>query len=190
MTDNIVLWYAGRASGVVALLLLTASVVLGIVGSLRVASPRWPRFAVAALHRNIALLTFAFVAVHVASSVVDTYAGIGWLDTVLPYGSAYEPLWLGVGAAANDLFLALVVTSLLRRHVSLGLWRAVHWMSYACWPLALLHSLNIGTDTDSGWLRVLALTCAGEVLVAVVARVAWSRRTAPTGTHRAAGARW
>ena len=107
------LWYVARATAVF-LLLLTATVLLGILGRLRVGSAGWPRFALAGLHRNVSLLTLAFLGVHAAVVVIDSYVPIDWLDCVVPFVSAYQPFWLGLGAIAFDLLLALVVTSLLR----------------------------------------------------------------------------
>jgi predicted ferric reductase len=177
MIDNIALWYSARACGVVALLLLTASVVLGILGPLRVASPAWPQFTVAGLHRNISLLTAGFLVVHIGSSVVDSYAGIGWWDAVIPFGSVYRPLWLGLGAAALDLLIAVVLTSLLRPRINQRLWRILHWTAYVCWPLAFLHALGAGTDTGGGVWLVLLLLCVGAVAVAGFARTLSLGRT-------------
>jgi hypothetical protein len=72
------LWFASRGTGLVAALLLTATTALGAIHSGRVTSARWPRFTLHALHRNVSLLTLAFLAVHVASAIIDPYAGIAW----------------------------------------------------------------------------------------------------------------
>lgn len=161
-------WFASRATGLVALPLLSLGLVLGIVGAGRVASIRWPRFALSALHRNISLVTLLFVAIHVASATIDSYAGIGWLDAVLPFVSVHEPFWLGLGAVALDLMLAVLITSLLRARISLRLWRTVHWAGYLCWPVAVVHGLGIGRkDSTLGWVIGLNLSCALVVLAAV-----------------------
>jgi predicted ferric reductase len=163
------LWYMTRGTGLVALVLLTASVLLGVLEVKRWSSRRWPRFVTAGLHRNLSLLAVVFLAVHIASAVVDGFAPIGWLDAVLPFHSPYRPLWLGLGAVATDLLIALVVTSLLRGRIGYRAWRAVHWAAYACWPVALVHGLGTGTDTSLGWVLALYL---GSLLV-VVAAVWW-----------------
>ncbi|BCJ34199.1 ferric reductase [Actinocatenispora thailandica] len=165
------LWYAARGTGVVALLLLTATMVLGLLGSMRSGSVNWPRFVVGGLHRNLSLLAVSFVGVHVASSVVDTYAGIGWWDAVLPFGSVYRPFWLGLGAVAFDLMLALIVTSLLRGRIRYRWWRAVHWLSYACWPFAIVHAWGTGTDAGGGWVLALTLGCLAAVAAVGVTRL-------------------
>ena len=166
MTNNIALWYMARATGMVALLLLTVSVVLGVLGPLRVSTPNWPRFALALLHRNLTLVTLAFLVVHIGSSVVDSYAGIGWFDAIIPFASVYRPLWLGLGAIAFDLIIALIVTSLLRPRINQRFWRALHWLAYVCWPFALLHGLGTGTDARHGWTLLLTLGCVGAVGIA------------------------
>jgi methionine sulfoxide reductase heme-binding subunit len=108
------LWFVTRATGLVALVLLSACVVLGILINVRFASPRWPRFLTAGLHRNFSLLVLMFVVAHVVTTVADSYTAIRWRDAVIPFVSVYRPLWLGLGAIAFDLLLALAATSLLR----------------------------------------------------------------------------
>jgi len=163
------LWYLTRGTGMTALLLLTTTVALGIVEVKRWHSPCWPRFVTAGLHRNVSLLSVAFVAAHVATTVVDGYAPIGWLDAVIPFQSPYRPIYLGLGAVAFDVLLALVATSLLRGRLGYQAWRAVHWAAYGCWPVAVVHGLGTGTDTTHGW----ALAIYGLCLAAVVAAVWW-----------------
>lgn len=161
------LWYLSRGTGVVSLLLLTAAVVLGVAGSLRAR----PRVLLAGLHRNLPLLAIAFVVAHVLTTVADGYAPIGVKDAVLPFLSPYRPVWLGLGTVAFDLLLALVATSLLRARIGLRGWRAVHWLAYVSWPVALMHGLGTGSDGKSGWLLVLTAVCTVSVAVAVVLRV-------------------
>jgi sulfoxide reductase heme-binding subunit YedZ len=171
------LWYLTRGTGLVSLVLLTASVVLGIVETSGWSRPKWPRLMTAGLHRNISLLVTAFLAIHIATAVLDGFAPIGWLDSVIPFLSPYRAMWLGLGALAFDILLAVIVTSLLRRRLGLPAWRAVHWFSYACWPLALIHGFGTGSDTPIDWVLVLSLACLGAVLSAVWWRL-WKARNA------------
>jgi len=165
------LWYLTRASGVVALLLLTAGLVLGIVGSVRWRSERWPRFAVVSVHRNLTLFAVVFVALHVLTTIADGYAPVGLKDAIIPFFSRYRPLWLGFGALAFDLLLALIVTSLLRVRIGYGAWRAVHWLSYAAWPFALVHGLAAGSDARFTWLRIVTILCILAVAAAGAVRL-------------------
>jgi methionine sulfoxide reductase heme-binding subunit len=166
------LWYASRATGLVCLLLLTASMVLGLLGAGRFNASMWPRFVVATLHRNLSLLVVIFLLVHISTAIIDPYAGIGWIDTVVPFVSVYHPLSLGLGAVASDLVLALIVTSLLRSRINLSTWRAVHVTAYACWPVALLHGLAIGgADRHKMWVLGLNGLCVLAVAAASVWRL-------------------
>ena len=166
------LWYLTRGTGVVALLLLTTSLALGILTSVRWRSARWPRFAVSGLHRDLTLLSIAFVAVHVSTTVLDGYAPIRLVDAVVPFVSRYRPLWLGLGALAFDLLLALAVTSLVRARIGYRRWRAVHWLAYAAWPVALVHALGTGSDARVGFLMAAAFGSLTIVALAVLARAA------------------
>jgi sulfoxide reductase heme-binding subunit YedZ len=177
------LWYLARGSGIVSLLLLTVTVVLGVTTSTRWAGARLTRAVVAGLHRNVSLLVLVFLGLHVATVVLDGYVDIGWADTVLPFLAGWRPLWVGLGTVAIDLLLAIAVTSLLRARVGRRAWRAVHWLAYACWPLALAHGLGAGSDSGQAW--VLALDAAA--VAAVGGAVAWrlhhpGRRPLPVPT--------
>jgi hypothetical protein len=175
-------WYLTRGTGLVALILLTASVVLGIVTTVRWKRERWPRFVLAALHRNISLLVTAFLAIHIATSVMDSFAPIHWLDAIIPGSSAYRPLWLGLGALSSDLFIAVAVTSLVRRWLGHAVWRAVHWVAYVSWPLAVVHGLGTGTDSRVGVVLVLTLLC----VLAVMGAVWWRIAVSPSGADQRA----
>ncbi|HEX4432021.1 MAG TPA: ferric reductase-like transmembrane domain-containing protein [Frankiaceae bacterium] len=165
------LWYLTRGSGLVCLVLLTASVVLGILTTVRVSGPRWPRFLIAGLHRNISLFVMVVLAFHIAVAVLDSYAPLGWLDAVLPLNSSYRPVWLGLGALSLDLLLAVIVTSLLRARLGHRRWRAVHWASYASWLSAVVHGLGTGSDTKTSWVLVLTIVCVVSVVAALAARL-------------------
>lgn len=172
-----ILWYASRATGLIALVLFTGSVVLGALGGGRFVTPRWPRFAVAAVHRNVSLLGCVFLVIHIVTSIVDPYAGIGWLDAVVPFVSIYHPFWLGMGAVASDLIIAIMITSLLRPRVHLRLWRYVHWTSYACWPIAILHGIGTNpADFTMSWVLVVNIACVLAVALAIGWRAGTSNR--------------
>jgi sulfoxide reductase heme-binding subunit YedZ len=142
ITHTTALWYASRATGVVTMLLLTVVILLGILVNRKGRLPGLPRFAVTGLHRNISLLAVAFLVIHVVTAIADPYVTIGLAAAVLPFASAYRPFWLGLGAISLDLIAALVLTSLARARMSRRVWRGVHWLAYAAWPLAVAHSLG------------------------------------------------
>jgi DMSO/TMAO reductase YedYZ heme-binding membrane subunit len=165
-------WYLTRATGVVSLVLLTVSVVLGVLGPMRIAArPRWPRFAIDTLHRDCSLIVLVVIGLHIVTTVADGFAPITLLDGVIPFVSPYRPLWLGFGTFAFDLLLAVAITSLVRRRLGYKTWRAVHWLAYASWPIAVLHGLGTGTDTKAFWSLLLTAACVVAVAIAVWARL-------------------
>ncbi len=166
------LWYLARGAGSVTLVLLSATLILGITGALRwQPGRRIPRFVVDGLHRNLSLLAVLLLVLHILTAVLDPFAHLKLLDAVIPLASSYRPLWVGFGALAFDLLLALVLTSLVRRRLGLRAWRLVHWSAYACWPVAVLHGLGTGTDARAGWFQILTAICVLGVVCAVGSRV-------------------
>jgi DMSO/TMAO reductase YedYZ heme-binding membrane subunit len=166
------LWYVSRASGTVSLLLLTGALLLGILTWSRWRTEGWPRFLTAGLHRNVSLLAVAFVSLHVLVNEVDGYVPIHVADAFVPFVSPYRPFWVGLGAVALDLLIALLVTSLLRRRLGWRTWRAVHWLAYVCWPVAFAHGIGTGTDPGSGWFIIVAVACAVSVIAVSALRFA------------------
>jgi predicted ferric reductase len=164
-------WYLTRSTGAVALLLLTVAIVLGVIDVQRWSTPRWPRFVVDSLHRNVSLLAMVFLVLHILTSVLDSFAPISLVDAFIPFTGAYRTFWLGLGAVSFDLLLAVTVTSLLRRRMGFARWRAVHWLTYASWPIALLHGFGTGSDVKSRWLLALSIGCLAIVVAAILARV-------------------
>lgn len=164
-------WYLTRSTGAVALILLTLAIALGVADVQRWSSPRWPRFMTDSLHRSVSLLAMTFLALHILTSVLDSFAPISLADAFIPFVGSYRPFWLGLGAASFDLLLAVTITSLLRQRMGYSTWRAVHWMTYASWPVALLHGLGTGSDVRATWLLLLSVACLLIVLAAVLARV-------------------
>ena len=169
MNDTL-LWYTTRGAGAVSLMLLSGVVALGLLTRARVMSPRWPRFLTAALHRDLALMSLVFLGLHIVTAVVDPYAHLGIVAAVIPFGSYYRTFWLGLGTIAFELILALIATSLLRHVIGLRAWRAVHWLAYAAWPVAVVHGLGTGTDASSLWLLSITVLCVAGVLAAAAVR--------------------
>jgi sulfoxide reductase heme-binding subunit YedZ len=167
MTNAPAVWYLMRASGVIALLLLTVSFSLGLA-----TSNRWrPRgaalFVTTTIHRNASLLAVVFLSVHVLTAVADRDAAVGLASAILPVGPGF---WLALGALGLDLIAALIVTSLIRRRLPYPLWRAIHWSAYAAWPVAVLHGVGMGSDAATWWLRGVTILCISFVAGLVVWR--------------------
>jgi len=119
-------WYLTRSTGAMAMLLLSLAIALGVLDVQRWSTPRWPRFLVDSLHRNVSLLALVFLVLHILTSVLDSFAPISLRDAFIPFVGSYRPFWLGLGAVAFDLILAVIITSLLRARMGYATWRAIH----------------------------------------------------------------
>jgi methionine sulfoxide reductase heme-binding subunit len=178
VTSSTPLWYTTRATGLVALVLLTAAMAAGLLSSVRFDRRDWPRFVTLGMHRNLSLLALAFTVLHVLTTVLDTFVSIPLQDAFIPFIGTYRPFWLGLGALSFDLMLALILTSLVRTRIGLRSWRLVHWTAYACWPVAVVHGLGTGTDTPVRWVLALTAGCVLLVVVLTLWRLAlgWPQR--------------
>jgi sulfoxide reductase heme-binding subunit YedZ len=165
------LWALGRGTGVVALILFTISIVLGIITRSGRPAITLPRFGVTLLHRNASLLGSIFVVIHIISLFFDPYSKLTFIDSVVPFLGTVKPFWLGLGTVAFDLALALVITGLLRQRIGQKAFRFIHWFSYAMWPIALIHSIGNGTDAGTGWFIALAVLCTGTVVGCTIWRL-------------------
>jgi DMSO/TMAO reductase YedYZ heme-binding membrane subunit len=103
--------------------------------------------------------------------VLDTYVDISWAAIVVPFTSSYDRLWVGVGTVSLDLMAAVFVSSLLRSRMKPGTWRALHWLAYLCWPIALAHTFGMGTDSREPWVVVLGVACVVSVGAALLWRL-------------------
>jgi predicted ferric reductase len=173
VTSTTPLWYATRATGLTAMVLLTASMVLGVLTSVRYQRPGWPRFLTAGLHRSVSLMALAFTVIHIVTTLADGFVPIHIQDVFIPFLSPYRTLWLSLGTISLDLMLALLITSLLRTRMTLLSWRIVHLTAYACWPAAVLHGLGTGSDTQVRWVLLLTLACVAAVTAAVCWRLSY-----------------
>jgi sulfoxide reductase heme-binding subunit YedZ len=161
--SSIDLWYTTRATGIAALVLLTVVVVLGLLAAGR-AKASLPAYSRVDLHRRISALAAVFLAIHVLTSVFDSYVHIDLLSVVLPYASGYKPGWVALGAVSVDLFVAVAVSSIFRQKIPARLWRGFHWLSYASWPVGVAHAVGIGTDMRLDWVLALVATCIASAV--------------------------
>jgi methionine sulfoxide reductase heme-binding subunit len=175
------LWLVSRASGLILLAVFSAVMVLGVSTRTGATTRRWPRFAVAELHRTLSLFAVALLVLHVTTAILDPYVSIGWLATVLPFTSRYETLAIGAGTIAVDLAGAVLITSLLRRRLGLRTWRAIHYLAYLAWPVAFVHAIRAAPYDQHLWFVALAewgslAAVATAVLVRLIRRD-WPRPT-------------
>lgn len=182
-TTEPVLWFVARASGLVSLLALTLSVVLGIAAGAR--SGAVPRFVTQGLHRSAALTGVLLLVVHVGSVVMDPFVPLEWTDVWLPFNAGYRPLWTGLGTLAVDVLILVVVSSVLRYRMGPRTWWLLHLSAYAAYGLSVAHGLGAGTDAGEPLVVATTVGSVGVVIAALVLRL-WRAR-GPNGTRHDAG---
>ena len=175
LTSSSLDWYAARAAGVAAYVLLTAVVTLGITMAGRKSFRRWPKFAVEDIHRFGGLLVGTFVGIHVLTIAIDSYLPFSVASLAIPFVSVYKPLWVAFGIVAAELLIALAVTNHYRDRLSYRFWRRAHYANFAVWVAVVLHGIGSGTDRASAWFLALYATGAAVVASAIAWRVARGR---------------
>ena len=168
--DGPVMWYLNRSTGVVTIVLLTITTVLGVLAIGGRPAGRLPRFVTQAFHRNVALLAMLLLTAHLVTAVLDEFVEIKWYEAFVPFVGSFEPLWVGFGAIAVDLMIIVILTSLFRTRMKHNLWRGIHITAYAMWALAISHGIAIGTDMTES-LYVLTVVCAISVPLAAIYRL-------------------
>ena len=174
------LWYATRATGIVALLLFTAVVTLGTLVANRVGGTFIGRFEVNEVHRSLSMVAVVFLLFHIVTTVLDSFVSTGLISAVIPMTSSYKRLPVALGAVSFDLILAVWISSLLKLRIKNQTWRFIHWFSWLAYAISLVHVYLTGTDTHTGVGALLVFGCAGVVALAGV----WRYLGRPT---RAAG---
>src|SRR5712691_1676843 len=170
LTSSPVDWYAARAAGIAAYVVLTLVVTLGLSMAGKARSSNWPKFAVEDVHRFGGLLVGFFVAIHVLTIAIDSYLPFSLTQLVVPFTSRYRPLWTGGGIAATELLVAIALTNHYRRRIPYRYWRRVHYLNFAVWTSATLHGIGSGTDRSAPWLLVLYAASAASVVTLVLWR--------------------
>jgi len=191
VTSNPVDWYAIRASGLVAYLLLTAVVAVGLALAGKERLRRWPRFALADVHRFGSLLVGLFVSLHVLTLTLDAYLPFTVGQLVVPFASSYRPLWTGLGVAGAELLLALALTNRFRQRLSYRFWRRAHYLTFVVWAAATAHGIGAGTDSSAGWnvaVYGVSVSLVAGLVVRRVARVRAGAAPLPRPELAAAGA--
>jgi hypothetical protein len=160
--DHTLSWEVARVGGLLAYLLTTVSVVLGLLLSLKAHSARWPRFITNELHRHVTLLSLVFIAVHSLAVLVDPFTGFNLGEVLLPMASHYRPLWIAFGIGGAYLAVAIWLSEYVRPFVGYAWWHRFHMLAFVVFLLGTVHGLGSGSDSTAGWAVVLY---GGSVLV-------------------------
>jgi sulfoxide reductase heme-binding subunit YedZ len=158
-----VAWYADRAAGLVALVLLTAGVCLGIALAGRARSKRWPAFAIEEVHRYLGLLTGTFIGIHALAILLDSYVPYSLKQLLVPGAAPSRTMAVAAGVVGAELLAALAVTNHFRKRLSFRFWRRAHYLNFLVWALALGHGIAAGTDSDKPWAVYLYAACGAAV---------------------------
>jgi sulfoxide reductase heme-binding subunit YedZ len=168
VSSNPAIWYAARASGVAAYVVLSLVVMFGLTLGGKAQNRRWPRFSVEDIHRFGGLLVGSLIGVHVLAIAADAFLPFSLVQLLVPFTSAYRPFWTGLGIAAAEILLALAITNHYRKRLNYGFWRKAHYLNFAVWGLASAHGLMAGTDRSAAWLAILyGVSVAGVVMLGV-----------------------
>ena len=175
LTSSPIDWYAARAAGITAYLLISGVVLLGLTMAAKKPFARWPRFTVEDVHRFGGLLVGSLVTIHVVTVAIDSWLPFSLQSLVVPFIARYRPIWVGLGIAAAELLVALAVTNHYRRRLPYAFWRRAHYLNFAVWTAATIHGLGSGTDRSAPWALGLYATAVSTVTAAIVWRAARGR---------------
>jgi sulfoxide reductase heme-binding subunit YedZ len=164
-------WYVDRAAGYTALVLLTVSILLGLLLSMKLSSPRWPRFLTNDLHEHIALVTLVFIGVHGLAILIDPFMRFGWADVLVPFSTAYHPAAMALGIVSGYVALAVWLSSRVRKRIGHRMWRRLHYATFAVYGFAIVHTLLIGNDRSTTWGRAVVLASLASVVAMTALRV-------------------
>ena len=191
MIDHTLSWELARVGGMVAYVLITASVVIGMLVSLKLRSPRWPRWVTTELHRFVTLLALVFAVVHGVAVWIDPFTGFTPAEVLVPLASHYRPLWMAAGIVAGYLLLGVWASEYARPRIGYAWWRRLHFLSFGVFVLATLHGVGSGSDTADAWGLLVYGTAGASVLILVIWRLlAGGRLGGPDSQrHRSPGRR-
>ncbi|HQV58790.1 MAG TPA: ferric reductase-like transmembrane domain-containing protein [Ilumatobacteraceae bacterium] len=174
-------WYLTRSSGIIAWLMLTASVIWGILVSTKAFPNQRRPVWLLAVHRWLAGLMLCFLAIHLVALVADSYVSFDLADLTVPYVSDWKPGAVALGVVAMWLLVAVQLTSLAMRRLPRRFWRVVHLTSYVAFWLTSLHGAYAGTDTTSRMYQAAAVASILAVAWALMYRLANRRSVRRAG---------
>ncbi len=160
------IWYVARSAGIVAYLLLSASVVLGALMAGRVPF-RWPKFAVEEVHRFLAILTGVFLVIHGGSLLLDNVVPFSLTQELVPFASSYRPVTVAFGVVTAELLAAVGISNALRKQLPHRTWRKIHYLTIPAWLFATVHGIFTGTDRVDPWFAGIAGMSIAAALVAL-----------------------
>lgn len=180
-------WLISRASGLIALALLSAAVILGLLMSTKSANRWLPPKITNDLHGVFSMLSLVFLAIHGVSLLFDGFFTFTPLTLLIPFISPYQPLWVGLGIIAAWTTAAVAASVRFRKQIGYARWRKLHYLSFVAYVLSLVHGMTAGgSDTSLPLVQALYLGSAGTITTLLLVRILFER---PVAAVRRAAAR-
>jgi sulfoxide reductase heme-binding subunit YedZ len=165
-------WLVSRSAGIVALLLIAASVLIGLTLAAGLGGPPRRRRALVAVHEHAAATGLAAIGLHAVTLLGDAWLKPGLAGIVLPFVMDYRPVFTGAGIVAGYLGALLGLSFYVRRRIGGRRWRKLHRATPLVYVLALIHALGAGSDAGTPWLQVTLLATTVPAVVLLLARIA------------------
>ncbi len=171
-------WLVSRAAGVVALLLISLSVMLGLAMANKLVRRPWLKRAVIRTHEHIALTALFALAAHGLSLLGDSWLKPGWAGVTVPFASSYRPTFTGLGILGGYLAVLLGPSFYLRRRIGARRWRKLHTLITLAWLLSVIHTLGAGSDAGKLWLRAVVVAPGVPIIYLLTLRLLRARTKA------------
>lgn len=150
-------WLVSRASGVIALVLISVSVAIGLAMAAKVIRRPGLKRSVVRLHEQLALVALVAIAVHGLALLGDGWLKPGLRGIAIPFALSYRPVLTGIGIIAGYLAVLLGPSFYLRRRIGARRWRKLHRATVLVWALSAAHAIGAGSDSKTLWLRCVVL---------------------------------
>ncbi len=176
-------WLIARASGVIALVLVSGAVMLGLAMAARALRNPQRRRVAMKLHEDLALVALVAIAVHGLALLGDTWLKPGLSGITVPFQMSYRPVFTGLGIIAGYLAVLLGPSFYLRRRIKARRWRSLHRLTPIAWVLAAIHTVGAGTDGGSPWLRAVVLVPLPVLVYLLIVRLLGAKAPAEARAH-------
>jgi predicted ferric reductase len=177
-------WYMARAGGIMGYILLWLSVVWGLILSTKITEGLVPAPLAYGLHEFLSLGTILFATFHALILLGDSYIKFTIFHLTIPFSAPYEPLWTGLGTLGFYLSAVLTGSFYLRKQIGQKVWRALHYLTFGAYLLALVHGIMAGTDSRVGLIQLIYFSTGFSVLFLVYYRLFILKVKAPGSARR------
>ena len=160
-----VTWYFARTSGIMLYLVLWVSVMTGLELTTSLLDRFGGRGVVFSVHAFTTELAYGFLALHLLSIAADPTVRFSPQELLLPFATQWHEPWTGCGVLAADLTVLIGASFAVKRVIGHPAWRALHWLTFPLFGLALLHGLGAGSDARVLWVEVMFLATGSSVVL-------------------------